>query len=304
MDSGINSTTVFVENGNQFVNNVAKSKLDNFTFVVSNLNQKKKLKELICDQEVLTVSEIKGLERDTIVTFNLLSDNFDKWKILELNKVNHKLADENSVFRYYYNLFYVGLSRSKQNLFVIENSKISQFENFFKQNFDRQDNIKALNTLKEIVKTVEFTQEQAIARVKEFIKLEQFDNARFAANKIRVDSDRINAMRTIDIYEEFVHFGKYREAGIKFWEYGMLKEAKNQFTISGDEILIELIDVLSKNNKKDLNIDIVNYFDDVKDNKIAQQFIVETVQKDIRNLKNSFYKIKENFKKVGNKIGK
>ena len=304
VDSGINSTTVFVENGNQFVNNVAKSKLDNFTFVVSNLNQKKKLKELICDQEVLTVSEIKGLERDTIVTFNLLSDNFDKWKILELNKVNHKLADENSVFRYYYNLFYVGLSRSKQNLFVIENSKISQFENFFKQNFDRQDNIKALNTLKEIVKTVEFTQEQAIARVKEFIKLEQFDNARFAANKIRVDSDRINAMRTIDIYEEFVHFGKYREAGIKFWEYGMLKEAKNQFTISGDEILIELIDVLSKNNKKDLNIDIVNYFDDVKDNKIAQQFIVETVQKDIRNLKNSFYKIKENFKKVGNKIGK
>lgn len=297
VDSGINSTTVFVENGSQFVNSISKSKLDNFTFVVSNVNQKKKLKELIFDQEVLTVSEIKGLERDTIVTFNLLSDNFDKWKILEQNKVNHKLADENSVFRYYYNLFYVGLSRSKQNLFVIENSKISQFESFFKQNFDRLDNAKALSKLKDIVKTVEFTQEQAIARVKEFIKLEQFDNARFTANKIRVDSDRLNAMRTIDIHEEFVHFGKYREAGIKFWEYGMIEEAKKQFTISGDEILIELIDVLSKNNKKDLNIDIVNYYDDVKDNKIAQQFIIETVQKDVKNLKNSFNKIKENFKK-------
>lgn len=297
VDSGIDSTTVFVENGSQFVNTISKSKLDNFTFVVSNQNQKKKLKELIHDQEVLTVSEIKGLERDTVVIFNLLSDNSEKWKILELNKVNHKLADENSVFRYYYNLFYVGVSRSKQNLFVIENNKISQFENFFKENFEKLESLKALNKLKEIVKTVEFTQEQAISRVNEFIKLEQFDNARFTANKIRVDSDRINAMRTIDIYEEFVHVGKYREAGIKFWEYGMLDEAKKQFTISGDEILIELIDVLSKNNKKDLNIDIINYFDDVKENQVAQQFIIETMQKDVKNLKNSFNSIKEKFKK-------
>ena len=102
---------------------------------------------------------------------------------------------------------------------------------------------------------------------------------------------------TIDIYEQFIQFGKYREAGIKFWEYGLTEQAKNQFRLSGDEILIELIDKCSQTNNKDLNIDIVKYFDDVKDNKIAQSFIIETVKKDIKTLKSSFTSIKENFKK-------
>ena len=53
----------------------------------------------------------------------------------------------------------------------------------------------------------------------------------------------------------------------------------------------------ASNSSNDLNIDIVNYFDLVKDNAIAQAFIVETVKKDVSNLKNSFNKIKENFKK-------
>ena len=104
-------------------------------------------------------------------------------------------------------------------------------------------------------------------------------------------------MRTIEIYEEFIHVGKYREAGIKFWEYGMVDQAKKQFTISGDENLIQLVDSCSKNNNSDLNIDIVSYFEDVKDNKMAQSFIIETVKKDILKLKQSFNEIKENFKK-------
>ena len=36
-------------------------------------------------------------------------------------------------------------------------------------------------------------------------------------------------------------------------------------------------------NNSGLNIDVVNYFEDVKDNKMAQSFIIETVKKDILN---------------------
>lgn len=296
VDNGIKTMAAYV-NDASFANRIAKSKFDNFTFVVSDEKQKQELQKIIKQQEVLTVSEIKGLERDTVIAYNLLSSNLDKWQLLMRNKVNHKQADENSVFRYYYNLFYVGLTRAKQNLFVFEEQNVSQFENFFNKNFKVLDVNNAIGELGNIVKVVEFTEREAYARVEEFVKLEQFDNARFAATKIKNDVSRINAMHTIDVYENYIKFGNYREAGIKFWEYGMLTEAKQQFVLSGDQILIELIETISKNNKNDLSIDIINYFLDVKGNKVATEFIIDTVKKDITNLKSGFNQIKQNFKK-------
>lgn len=296
VDSGLKSTAVYV-NDSSFASQVATSRFDNFTFVVATQEQKANLQKTIKNQEVLTVSEIKGLERSTIVAYNLLSSNSDKWSLLQQNKVNHKLADENSVFRYYYNLFYVGVSRAKQNIFVVEKLNISQFKNFFANNFNQQDAKGAIKLLSDIVSKVEFTQAEILERVKEFIKLEQYDNARFTANKIQDDLQRINELHKIEINQNFISSGKYREAGIKFWEYGMIDDAKKQFTLSGDQKLIELVDACSQNSDSGLNIDIVNYFDDVKDNALAQKFIIETVQKDIANLKSSFKNIKENFKK-------
>ena len=201
-------------------------------------------------------------------------------------------------------MFYVGVSRAKQNIFVVEKVKIQQFEDFFANNFEQRDTKSAVKILNEIVGKIQFTQAEILDRVKEFIKLEQFDNARFMANKITDDIRRKNELSKIDVYKNYIHFGKYREAGIKFWEYGMTDEAKEQFTISKDDNLIELVEACSKNNNGGLNIDIVSYFEDVKDNKLAQKFIVETVQKDIANLKSSFKQIKENFKRVGNQNGK
>ena len=295
IDNGIDTKAVFVRESD-FIKEIAKSKFDNFTFVVSDYKQKKELQELIKNQEVLTVSEIKGLERNTIVSYNLLTSNIEKWRALEQNKVNHKQADENSVYRYYYNLFYVGVSRAKQNLFVIEQNKINQFETFFKNNFENKNTSQAIKLLSEIVSKIEFSQQEFIDRVNEFIKLEQYDNARFTANKVKDNETKINLLRTIEVSENLIQYGKYREAGIKFWEYGLIDQAKQQFVLSNDTILIELVDKCSKNSNNDLNIDIVNYFLDVKDNKIAQEFILDTIKKDVKSLKDSFSEIKENFK--------
>lgn len=293
VDNGIKTTAVFVD-GNNFVTQVANSKFDNFTFVVASDKEKRELQKVLKNQEVLTVSEIKGLERDTVVAYNLLSSNLDKWNLLSRNKINHKQADENSVFRYYYNLFYVGLTRAKQNLFVCEQNKVSQFSNFFNENFDVLDVDSAISVLTDIVKVVEFTEQEAINRIEEFVRLEQYENARFAARKIKNDVARINAIRTIEINESLISVGKYREAGVKFWEYGMIAEAKKQFVLSGDTILIELMETIGSSNS-DLNIDIVSYFTDVKDNKVATEFIINTVKKDVENLKREFNDIKQKF---------
>ena len=296
VESGISTTALFVRDSN-FAKQLSTSGLEDITFVVSSKKEKTELKKIIKQQEVLTVSEIKGLERNNIVSFNILTTNTDKWRNLKAHKVNHKQADENSIYRYYYNLFYVAVSRAKQNIVVYENNTIDQFEDFFKSNFEKLDLTNTIRRLEKIISKAEFSQQQLLGRVKEFIKLEQYDNARFAANKLKDDAVRLSAIRTIDISAQYIKTGNHREAGIKFWEYGMLDEAKEQFTISGDTILNELIDMCSSNSSNDLNIDIINYYDLVKDNPVARDFILETVRKDIAGLKNSFNNIKQNFKK-------
>lgn len=287
VNSGLETTSIFVRD-KQFINNISKSNFDNFTIVVSDQKQKKKLQQIIKNQEVLTVSEIKGLERNTIIALNLLSDNKDKWTRLEKHKVNHKAADENSVYRYYYNLFYVGLSRAMQNVIVVEDETISQFESFFNKNFNICNAKNALKKLESIVGKVEFSQDELIDRVYEFIKLQQYDNARFVVNKIKDEKSRVDLTVTIQIYESLVSLGKYRDAGVKFWEYGLIDEAQKQFAISGDMMLIEMIDNCSDDKDSHLSVNIVEYYNDVKDNNVARELILETVKKDILQLKNSF----------------
>lgn len=296
VDSGLKTTALFVRDIN-FIKSISNSGYEDLTIVVANEKIKKQVTNIIKSQEVLTVSEIKGLERTNVLVYNLLSSNIDKWNTLKRNKVNHKDADENSVYRYYYNLFYVGLSRAKQNIIVCEDLSIEQFETFFSKNFNRCNLKEAMNILDKIISKAEFSQSELLARTKEFIRLGQWDNARFIVSKIKDDRQRIEAGRHIDISSQYISKGNYREAGIKYWEYGMLEDAKKQFTLSKDTILIELVDICSKSSNKDLNIDIVEYFEDVKENRIAQAFIVDTVKKDIANLKQGFSKIHNNFKK-------
>lgn len=303
VENGVCSDVAFVSDSN-FARLVSNNGFEDLTFVVASEQEKKDLQKLIKTQEVLTVSEIKGLERNNIITFNLLSSNFDKWQTLSRIKINHKQADENSVYRYYYNLFYVGLSRAKQNLIVFEKSVPEQFLGFVSSNFEKLSSNNAIELLSKIVSKTEFSQTELLQRVKEFVKLEQFENAKFSANKIKDNDLRIKQYRIIDVNEKYISLGKYREAGIKFWEYGLIDEAKEQFILSNDKLLIELVDMCSKGDNKDLNIEIVKYFLEVKDNNVAQNFIVDTVTKDVKNLRQSFETIKNNLKKVGNKIGK
>lgn len=304
IDSSVPTTAIYC-NAKNFVNLVAKSKYDNFTVVVNTLAEKNKLRQILKNQEILTVAEIKGLERDTVLLYNLLSQNDEKWTKLNSIILNKKEADENSVFRYYFNVFYVGISRAKQNLFVVEDKNIALFDNFFKEYFNCQNAENAISSLSKIISKIEYTQDEYLQRIAEFLKLEQFDNAKFAANKITDDIVKNHELLKIDIYQNFVHYGKYREAGIRFWENGLIDEAKKQFVLSNDKILIDLIDAVSQKNQSNLSFEIVKYYNDVKGNEIARKFILETINRDLQNFKIEQKMINENIKKIrGKKNGK
>ena len=287
------------------IKDVAKNKFDTFTIVVATEQKKKELRELLKNQEILTVAEIKGLERDSVLLYNLLSDNNEKWQQLGRMILNRKTADENSVFRYYFNVFYVGLSRAKQNLFVLEDKNLELFSKFFEKEFEIKTKQKFVECLLNTVGKVEFTQQEYLDRVAEFLKLEQFDNARFAADKIIDDIVRKNQLIKIDIFEKYVSQGKYRDAGIKFWQTGLLDEAKKQFMLSNDKILIEFMDAVSGQDQSNLNYEIVKYFVDMKDNDVAQDFILETIKNDLNNAKQNQKYINSKLKNLrGNKNGK
>lgn len=297
VESGVKTTAIYCNSVN-FAQELAKNKYENFTVVVASKEQKQNLRKILKNQEILTVAEIKGLERSTVVLYDILSDNQSKWQALERSIVNKKQADENSVYRYYFNLFYVGISRAKQHLFVIESKKIGGFMQFFQNNFVCKNLPDTIEAITKIVSKIEYTQQEYLDRITEFLRLEQFDNARFVCTKLTDDLERQRQESRIDIYQVYVHFAKHKEAGIKFWQLGLLDEAKKQFTLSGDKTLIDFVDAISQKNQSKLNIDIVQYFDDVKDSQIARQLIVDTIKADLEQMRQSQKLLHEQFKKI------
>ena len=283
IDENTLSNAVYI-NDNDFFEGLKSQKFENFTIIVSDFEQKKQLREIFKRQEILTVSEIKGLERETVLLYDVLSSNFDKWNKLEQMNINHKQADENSVFRFFFNLFYVGLSRAKHNLFVYEKKNISIFDQFFKENFNRLSGKEAIEVFASVIGKIEIDEDEIFARIDEFIKLGQFENARFYAGKFESGVDADRQLAKIDAFERFVFKGKNKEAGIALWKAGLPEEAKLQFAISGDNNLIDFIDRLQGKNAENLDADIVRFFVDFDENDDAQKLILDVIKQDLEKI--------------------
>lgn len=289
-------TNVVFTSDESYIQKLKNQKFENFTILVSDKNEKQKLRDVFKKQEILTISEIKGLERDTVLLYNILSSNFDKWQKLFESYVNHKTADENSVYRYYFNLFYVGISRAKHNLFVFEKQKIAFFDEFFTKYFDILSGDETYQKFNEVISKIEIDDDEILDRINKFLKLGQFDNARFYADKFEDGSLSQKQLAKIDAYENFVFKGKNKEAGIALWKVGLPVEAKEQFLISGDNKLIEFVESLEGKNQTMLDASIVNFFVDFEDNIEAQKLILDVLRADLEQIKNSHKDIQNKLK--------
>ncbi|MBQ8451808.1 MAG: AAA family ATPase [Clostridia bacterium] len=283
VDNGTATQAIYTE-GSGFIQKVLANKYENFTILVSGPEEKKKLREKLKKQEILTVAEIKGLERDTVVAYNILSSNQKKWENLQKFNINHKKADENSVYRYYFNLFYVAISRAKHNLFVCEDFKINLFNDFFKNNFEILSANDCFEKFAKLATKLEIDEDEIWERVNEFIKLGQFENAEFIAGKFGDNAEQLKAISKIKAYKDFVFKGKNHEAGIALWKAGLLDEAKIQFELAGDKKLIEFLDNLNSQNSSNLDGEIAKFFTDFDDNPDAQKLIIEVLKSEIENM--------------------
>ncbi|MDE5910949.1 MAG: AAA family ATPase, partial [Clostridia bacterium] len=152
--SPLPSAAVLVRDKN-FVYSLGDKRFENITVVVASQKKKEELRKALGKIEILTVAEAKGLERNTVILADVLSDNADKWRYLHNMSLNRKTADENSVFRYYFNLFYVGISRARQYLFVVESDYPESFNALFNECFERKNKDSALAYLKDIAGRIE-----------------------------------------------------------------------------------------------------------------------------------------------------
>lgn len=293
--SPLQSAAVLVKD-RSFVSSLGDKRFENVTVVVSSQRKKEKLRKILGKTEILTVAEAKGLERNTVILADVLSDSADKWRYLHKMSLNRKTADENSVFRYYFNLFYVGISRARQYLFVAENDYPEMFEALFKECFECKNKDSALTYLREIAGRIEIDDEEFVERIEKFCALEQYENARNTADRLSSDELRRKRLAYISVHENYLRFGKARDAGIEYWRQGMDAEAREMFVRSGDEKLFPLMDACLKGGGV-LDPDIVRFYPLVEDNDVAKQIILDTLNKDSAEIAANLKAVNANMKR-------
>ena len=271
--------------GRGFMEELKAKKYGDYTVIVSSLKEKAELRKILGNREILTVSEIKGLERDTVILYNILSTNYDKWETLERITVNRKTADENSVYRYYFNLLYVAISRARHNVYVLEEKEVPSFSEFFKKEFKEMGVKDAVASLEHILSVKEIEEEELIERIKKFISLGQYENARVTALNLEDELEQKKQENIIAVNEKYIRYGAYREAGIRYWELGLHEEAKEAFKLSGDKKLIEFMEATLKEEGDSLNYEIARFYTDLEGNDLAKKLIIDTLNRDVKELK-------------------
>lgn len=147
----------------------------NTAIIVSDDEEKEKLSEESgIKHRVFTVDEIKGLEYRDVVCCNLISKNLWAW-----NKILSGEAKQDQRYRKYFNLFYVGITRAKKNLIIMEENiennnflkKIKEFLKLEEKTFKKE----------EIINNTTFSsKEEWMEEGLKLYKLEKFDEAQYA----------------------------------------------------------------------------------------------------------------------------
>lgn len=300
VDTELKTQAVYVD-GRGFMEELKAKKYGDYTLIVPSLREKSMMRKLLGNREILTVSEIKGLERDTVILYNILSANYDKWETLDRITVNRKTADENSVYRYYFNLLYVAISRARSNVYVYEEREVPSFREFFRRQF-RKLNVKdSLLNLDSVLSIKEIEEDELQERIRKFISLGQYENARITALNLDDEIKRNVAIIRIDVNEKYVRYGNYREAGIAYWEKGLYEDAKETFRLSGDQKLIDFMEASLKEDGGALDYEIVKFYPDVEGNDVAKKLIIDTLKRDLNELRDSAKVLSTSLKRLKEK---
>lgn len=127
---------------------------------------------------IFTVEEIKGLEYKNIICCNLISKNLWAWK-----KILSGNVKQDQRYRKYFNLFYVGITRARKNLIIMEdcledNILLKNIKSFINIESSEKQNIKEKTG--ELENISFSSKEEWLSEGIKLYKLEKFDEAQYA----------------------------------------------------------------------------------------------------------------------------
>ena len=261
--------------------------------IVSDGERKEYLKEKYDCKNAFTISEFKGKEFDNIIAYNILSDYADIYE-----EIYKKDDIKEGHYSYYFNRFYVSITRANYNLVLIE-EKETQILNEIKEKLG--DDLKYI---------------ESISRFKDLNLGEVVGDSIDLFNlgmKFFIRSVEPNSNSLADLCDLFEQDGNYEERGDKLFEIGEYKLAQGYYQKSYEfskfAIMYLYIDSLSYEKQlkefynclEKENIDFSDLYDEYsskfdKLNDILRHKILKTekLQSEIQEKMNSINKMMKN----------
>ena len=180
---------------------------------------------------IYTVQEIKGQEFDKTILYNILTEHNLAWTDI-MNKNIEKTRDIINRHRYYFNLFYVSLTRSIDNVFLYENHKDLAIYEAIKEDFEILDsNLELLMDI-DHYDSVEERRKQA----KLHFKNEDYERARTYFLQL---NDRYNA--AICTGHIYINQGRYLEGVMHLYQFKKYHEKAYQYTNNKELLLFKIL---------------------------------------------------------------
>ncbi|MCB2293634.1 AAA family ATPase [Clostridium algoriphilum] len=200
---------------------------------------------------IYTVVEIKGLEFDYIFCYNLTGKYSTYWDDIFSGK-----AKKNAKYRYYFNMFYVSITRARKYLCVYNEVENVYLKKELSQLFKFVDgfNAEELYLENEDKDTIYWE-----LRAKELEEVKNFDKAISAYKRANLDNKNISRCEA-----KLKAKAKEYDSAIKIMlQIGEYKYAKEYAKVSGDKSMIILAAMLSGDEnfeelEKEYGIDSIN----------------------------------------------
>ncbi|MGX6592644.1 UvrD-helicase domain-containing protein [Cetobacterium ceti] len=181
----------------------------NMAIIVSDEEEKQKLYEQLENKHrIFTVGEIKGLEYTKVICFNLTTKYIEQWK-----KILSKTKKQDQRYRKYFNIFYVGITRAREQLLIMEeiiedNEILKKIEKFVSKT--------EKYNLKKVIKIQSSSQKDWYEEGERLYKLEKIEEARYAFEQAGYPN-----LVYERIIEKFIEEEDYKEAIKAIKEYNL-----------------------------------------------------------------------------------
>ena len=192
--------------------------------VVTNEKDKKEIADKMgSDAQIYTVSEIKGLEDKYIVCYNILSHSIDKWEEI----AEGKKSKRSSKHRYYFNLFYVAITRSTHSLVFYEEKELQEnLKQLLFKNISSGEDI----DITILGMTEDFNDEDWYNQGKKREKAEQFQRAIAFYKRSKEYKNALHCIKRCEIKDIAKEPGTYETVGdLLFDELDEFEEASTYY---------------------------------------------------------------------------